>query len=174
MLQLDAGSSGLAVLLGRVLFGAVVALLGLNHFLNVDQMAGDAEAKGIPAGRLSVVFSGGMLVFGGLGIALGVYPAVAAGAVALFLLVSTPTIHDFRAVPEDQQQSGMTDFLKNVTISGPRSRSSPWRGARGPTRWASGCRATVGPRGRPPAVFRAVPQRRGPGRLIGRQAPVGV
>jgi len=118
VLQLDAGSTGLAFLLARVLFGAVLAFMGLNHFLNVDQMAGYAEAKGIPAGRLSVVFSGGTLVFGGLGIALGVFPALAAGAVALFLLVSTPTMHDFWAVPEDQQQSEMTNFLKNVTMFG--------------------------------------------------------
>jgi len=118
VLQLDAGSAGLAFLLARVLFGAVLAFMGLNHFLNVDQMAGYAEAKGIPAGRLSVVLSGGTLIFGGLGIALGVFPAIAAGAVALFLLVSTPTMHDFWAVPEDQQQSEMTDFLKNVTMLG--------------------------------------------------------
>ena len=118
VLQLDAGSAGLAFLVARVLFGAVLAFMGLNHFMNVDQMAGYAEAKGIPAGRLSVVFSGGMLVFGGLGIAAGVYPALAAGAIALFLIVSTPTMHDFWAVPEDQQQSEMTDFLKNVALLG--------------------------------------------------------
>ena len=118
VLQLDAGSAGLAFLVARVLFGVVLAFMGLNHFMNVDQMAGYAEAKGIPAGRLSVVFSGGMLVFGGLGIAAGVYPALAAGAIALFLIVSTPTMHDFWAVPEDQQQSEMTNFLKNVTMLG--------------------------------------------------------
>jgi uncharacterized membrane protein YphA (DoxX/SURF4 family) len=118
VLQIEAGPDGIAFLLGRVLFGAVLAFMGLNHFMNVDSMAGYAESKGIPAARLSVVFSGGMLVFGGLGIALGAFPALAAGAIAVFLLVSTPTMHDFWAVPEEQQQSEMTNFLKNVALLG--------------------------------------------------------
>ena len=92
--------------------------MGLNHFSNVDAMAGYAESKGLPAGRASVLLSGGTLLFGGLGIALGVYPALAAGAIAVFLAVSTPTMHDFWAVPEEQQQSEMTNFLKNVTMLG--------------------------------------------------------
>jgi uncharacterized membrane protein YphA (DoxX/SURF4 family) len=65
-----------------------------------------------------VLLSGGTLVFGGVGIAAGVFPTVAAGAVALFLAVSTPTMHDFWAVPAERQQSEMTNFLKNVTMLG--------------------------------------------------------
>ncbi|WP_336023222.1 DoxX family protein [Halobellus salinisoli] len=118
VLQLDTGSAGIAFLLGRVLFGVVLAFMGLNHFMNTEGMAGYAESKGIPAGRASVLFSGGMLLFGGLGIALGVYPALAAGAIALFFVVSTPTMHDFWAAPEEQQQSEMTNFLKNVALLG--------------------------------------------------------
>ncbi|KAB1196369.1 MULTISPECIES: DoxX family protein [Haloferax] len=117
-LQFAAPGTDVAFLVARALFGAVVAFMGLNHFLNVDQMTGYAEMKGLPAPRFGVVFSGGMLVFGGLGIAAGVFPTVAAGAVALFLLVSTPLFHNFWAVPEDQQQSEMTDFLKNTVMLG--------------------------------------------------------
>ncbi|WP_410764775.1 DoxX family protein [Haloferax sp. DFSO60] len=117
-LQFSAPGADVAFLLARVLFGAVIAFMGLNHFMNVDQMTGYAEMKGLPAPRLGVVFSGGMLVFGGLGIAIGAFPTLAAGAVALFMLVSTPLFHDFWAVPEDQQQSEMTNFLKNVVILG--------------------------------------------------------
>ncbi|KTG07602.1 DoxX family protein [Haloferax profundi] len=117
-LQFAGAGTDVAFLAARVLFGAVIAFMGLNHFMNVDQMSGYAEMKGLPAPRFGVVFSGGMLVFGGLGIAAGVFPALAAGAVALFLLVSTPLFHNFWAVPEDQQQSEMTDFLKNVVMLG--------------------------------------------------------
>lgn len=118
VLQLDAGADGLAFLLGRVLFGVVLAFTGLNHFSDVDGMAGYAEAKGLPAPRLSVLLSGGTLIFGGLGIAFGAFPALAAGAIAAFLVVSTPTMHDFWAVPEEQRQSEMTSFLKNATMLG--------------------------------------------------------
>ncbi len=45
-------------LLGRVLFGGILAFMGLNHFLNGDQMIPYAEMKGLPAPALSVYFSG--------------------------------------------------------------------------------------------------------------------
>ena len=112
----DGSLSGELFLLARLAFGGVLAFMGLNHFLDVDAMAGYAEAKGAPAPRLSVLLSGGLLVFGGLGLAAGVVPAVAAGALALFLLVTTPMMHDFWNAPEEQAQDEMTAFLKNVGL----------------------------------------------------------
>ncbi|QZP39325.1 DoxX family protein [Halobaculum magnesiiphilum] len=114
----DAGIGAVVFLVARLLFGGLLAFQGLNHFMNVDEMAGYAQSKGVPAARMSVLFAGGMLFFGGLGIALGVFPAVAAGAVALFLLISTPMMHNFWAVPEDQQQAEMTNFIKNIELLG--------------------------------------------------------
>lgn len=106
----------LVFLFARVAFGLVVAFMGLNHFLNTEAMAGYAGAKGLPAPKLAVMVSGGMLLFGGLGIAAGVFPALAAGALVVFFLVATPTMHDFWAVPEGDQQTEMTQFLKNVVM----------------------------------------------------------
>lgn len=103
-------------LVARVLFGGMIAVTGLNHFLDLENTAGYAEMKGVPAPSLSVIVTGVLLVFGGLGVALGLFPALAAGAIALFLLVATPMMHDFWAVPEDQQQAEMTSFLKNVGL----------------------------------------------------------
>ncbi len=120
-LQTDVFDAPLAAelfVLGRLLFGGVFAFTGLNHFLDTEAMSGYAEAKGVPAAGLAVPFTGGMLLFGGLGIVLGVVPTLAAGAIAAFLLVATPLMHDFWAVPEDQQQSEMTHFLKNVSLLG--------------------------------------------------------
>ncbi|WP_459191690.1 DoxX family protein [Halosimplex sp. J119] len=105
-------------LLARVLFGGVLAFTGLNHFTDVEGMAGYAGAKGLPAPTLSVVASGVLLVFSGLGIVLGVVPVVAAGAAAVFLLASALIFHDFWAVPEEQAQTEMTQFLKNVALAG--------------------------------------------------------
>ena len=114
----DTAGAGVAFLLGRVLFGAILAFTGLNHFLNGAEMVPYAEFKGIPLPGLAVPFSGGMLLFGGLAIVLGVYPVLGAGALALFLLVATPTMHDFWAVAEEDQQDEMTSFLKNVGLLG--------------------------------------------------------
>ena len=117
-MALDAGLAAVFLLVGRVLFGGLLAFQGLNHFLDLEGMSGYAEMKGIPAPRFGVIASGVMLVFGGLGILAGVYPALAAGAIAVFLVVTTPTMHDFWAVPEEQAQDEMVNFLKNVELLG--------------------------------------------------------
>jgi putative oxidoreductase len=114
----DSAGAGVAFLLARVLFGGVMAFTGLNHFLDAEGMIGYAQAKGIPAASLGVPFSGGMLIAGGLGIILGVYPTIAAGAIAVFLVGATPTMHDFWNAPEDQRQGEFNNFLKNVALLG--------------------------------------------------------
>jgi uncharacterized membrane protein YphA (DoxX/SURF4 family) len=117
-MALDAGLGGVLLLVGRVLFGGLLAFQGLNHFMNAEGMTGYAQMKGIPAPGFGVIASGVMLVLGGLAIVAGVFPAVAAGALAVFLLVSAVTMHDFWAVPDDQQQDEMVQFLKNVELAG--------------------------------------------------------
>jgi len=110
--------SGELFLLGRLLFGGVLAFNGLNHFLDAESMTGYAGAKGVPAPGLMVPFTGGILLFGGLGVAAGILPTLAAGALVVFLAVTTPLMHDFWAVPDDQKQGEMINFLKNVAMGG--------------------------------------------------------
>ena len=110
---------GIAFLIGRVLFGAVLGFMGINHFAQLDGMSAYAEAKGVPFPRLGVIVSGLLLVLGGVAIVLGVYPLLGAGAIAVFLLISTPMMHDFWTVDDpDQQQAEMTNFLKNAALFG--------------------------------------------------------
>lgn len=111
-------AESLVLLAARVLFGGVLAFMGLNHFKQTEQMAEYAQQKGVPAAKFSVLASGAVLVLGGLSIVTGVLPVVGALAVAGFLVVSAFLMHDFWAVPEDQQQSEMTNFLKNVALAG--------------------------------------------------------
>jgi len=114
----DAAGAGIVFLLARLLFGGVVAFTGVNNFTSADQMVAYADAKGIPAASLLVPFSGGQLLFGGLAIVLGVYPVLGAGAIAVFLPIAAVTMHDFWTVPEEEQQTEMTQFLKNVIMTG--------------------------------------------------------
>jgi putative oxidoreductase len=118
LMVVESGVGEVAFLLARLLFGGVLAFTGLNHFGSVDETAGYAEHKGLPAPRFSVVASGVLLLAGGAGIVAGVVPVVAAGALATFLLVSAVTMQDFWAVPDEQAQNGMTQFLKNVALAG--------------------------------------------------------
>ncbi|SEN85434.1 Uncharacterized membrane protein YphA, DoxX/SURF4 family [Halorientalis persicus] len=114
----DTGGAGVAFLLGRVLFGAILAFTGLNQLLNLDAMVPYADAKGVPAAGLLVPITAGMLLSGGLAVALGVYPVLGAGAIALFLLVTTPVMHDFWAASGEEKQSEMNSFLKNTAMLG--------------------------------------------------------
>ena len=112
------GAEAAVLLVARVLFGGVLAFMGLNHFMQTGQMTGYAQAKGLPAPKLGVLASGALLVVAGLAIVVGVFPLLAAAVLAAFLLVSAVVFHDFWAVPEDQQQDEMTSFLKNVAMAG--------------------------------------------------------
>ncbi len=118
-LQFDAPLAGEIFLLGRLLFGATLAFTGLNHFTDTESMAGYAEFKGLPAPEFSVIASGVLLVAGGLGIAVGAFPVLAGGALAVFLLVSAVTIHDFWSLDDpEERESELTSFLKNVYGAG--------------------------------------------------------
>jgi putative oxidoreductase len=114
----ESAGAGELFLLGRILFGGVLAFMGLNHFQNAGQMTPYAEAKGLPAPAASVYGSGGLLLVSGVLVILGAYPVIAAGALATFLVASAVMMHNFWAVPDDQVQDEMTQFLKNVALAG--------------------------------------------------------
>ena len=117
-MAIDTGLGAILILVGRLLFGGFLAFQGLNHFMNTDEMAGYAGSKGVPAARFGVIASGILLLLGGLGIILGVYPIIAAGMLAVFFVLVTPVMHDFWAAPEEEQQNEMVDFIKNVELLG--------------------------------------------------------
>lgn len=112
----DASLYGIILLLARILFGGLLAFMGAKHFTNVSAMAEYVNAQGLAAARLSVLLSGSLLVLGGLGIVLGVYPVIAAGLVAMFFLIVTPVMHDFWTASDAQRQRELTHFLKNVEL----------------------------------------------------------
>jgi len=114
----EAAGAAEVFLVARVLFGGVLAFMGLNHFLDTESMAEYAAFKGLPAPTASVLLSGGTLVFGGLSIVLGVLPWLGAGALAFFLLVSGVTMHDFWTMEGEDAQNELTHFLKNVVTAG--------------------------------------------------------
>ncbi len=105
-------------LLARVLFGGVLAFTGLNHFTDTDTMAGYAEYKGLPAPRASVLLSGVLLIFGGLSLIMGIFPTIGASMLAVFLIASAVVMHDFWAVEDEDAQTEMTQFLKNIYGAG--------------------------------------------------------
>jgi len=60
-------------LLGRILLGGYFIKNGYNHLKNLNMLTGYAQSKGVPMPKIAVFVTGLMLLFGGLGILLGVY-----------------------------------------------------------------------------------------------------
>ncbi|WP_137283481.1 DoxX family protein [Halorussus salinisoli] len=105
--------------LARVLFGGVLAFMAVDNFRNLEETIEYAESQGAPIAETSVPFISGSLLFGGLGIAAWKLPRLAAGAVATFFVGTTPIMHDFWTIDDEQEkQQQMIHFLKNVALLG--------------------------------------------------------
>ena len=108
-----------ALLLGRILFGGLFVLNGVNHFRNRAAMTGYTAYKGIPAPAAATVVSGAWLLVSGMSIVLGVCPRLGAVMVALFLLGVTPVMHNFWTVTDQTQRLGeFINFTKNMALLG--------------------------------------------------------
>lgn len=106
-------------LIGRILLGGYFLYNAMNHLANVGMMAQFASAKGVPMPALAVLGSGVLLFIGGVSILLGVFTKIGIAAVVLFLVVVTPAMHNFWAIPDPQlQMFDMINFMKNMALLG--------------------------------------------------------
>lgn len=114
----DERSCGKGFLLARLLFGGVLAFSAIDNLRDLDNMIEYAESKNAPQPERTVPFISGTLLFGSVGIALWRLPRLAAVSVLAFLVSITPVMHDFWSVDEDQKETQMIHFLKNVGLIG--------------------------------------------------------
>ena len=105
-------------LLGRSLYGGVLAYMALDGFKNNDKRVAIAEEKGVPMPDVLVPFVTGMLFVANLGIVLWRLPRAAAGALVVFFLGTTPAIHDFWTMEGKERQGNKINFLKNLALLG--------------------------------------------------------
>jgi uncharacterized membrane protein YphA (DoxX/SURF4 family) len=109
----------LLFLLGRVLFGGFFILNALNHFTKTGMIAQYAGSKKVPSPKYAVWLSGLFILFGGLGILLGVQVQYAVSLLVIFLAVVSLTMHNFWAIQDPmQKQMEMIQFLKNMALLG--------------------------------------------------------
>ncbi|QWC19124.1 DoxX family membrane protein [Halorubrum sp. 2020YC2] len=105
-------------LLGRSLYGGVLAYMAVDGFKNNDKRVAVAEEKGVPMPDALVPFVTGMLLVANLGIVLWRLPRAAAGALVVFFLGTTPAIHDFWTMEGKERQGNKINFLKNLALLG--------------------------------------------------------
>ncbi|ERH00803.1 MAG: putative membrane protein [Halonotius sp. J07HN6] len=104
--------------LGRVLFGCGVALQASEDFRDMEDTIEYAESAGVPVPEVLAPFAAGMMLVGGLGTALWRFPRLSTGAVATFLAVVTPTMHDFWNADPDDRSGERLAFFGNLAMFG--------------------------------------------------------
>lgn len=105
-------------LLGRALYGGVLAYMAVDGFRNNEKRVAVAEEKGVPVPDVLVPFVTGMLLVANLGIVLWKLPRMAAGAVVVFFLGTTPAIHNFWTMNGEERHGNKINFLKNLALLG--------------------------------------------------------
>ena len=105
--------------LGRLLFGGYFIYGGFNHFKMLDMMSGYAKSKGVPVPKLSVAFSGLLLLIGGFSVLVNVLPSVGLVALVLFLIPVTLSMHAFWKIQDPAaKMHEMVNFTKNIALLG--------------------------------------------------------
>ena len=117
MADTDTGH-GTGLRLGRLVFGLGMALQASEDFRDMDDTVEYAESAGVPLPDLLAPMASGMMLAGGLGVALWRLPRVATGAVASFLAVVTLTMHDFWNADPDDRDGERLAFFGNLAMFG--------------------------------------------------------
>ena len=105
-------------LVGRILFGIFFVILGVNHFKKFGPMTQYAASKNVPSPRLATIITGILLVFGGLGVVLGIYVTLSLWLLVIFLVPTAFIMHNFWATPEEEKMTQMINFLRNIALAG--------------------------------------------------------
>lgn len=106
----------IALIIGRIIYGGFFIMMGMNHFMKFRFLTQYAKNKRVPAAPFAVIVGGVLLLFGGVGILLGVSVRLAASGLVLFLFPTALIMHNFWAVPEDQKMNEMQHFMKDTAL----------------------------------------------------------
>lgn len=114
----DEQSSSRVFLLARLVFGGVLAFTAIDNLRDLDHNIEYAKHNDAPRPEVTVPFASGTLLFGSIGIILWRVPRLAALSLLAFLTPTTPIMHDFWAVDEEQKGMEKIQFIKNLGLIG--------------------------------------------------------
>lgn len=107
------------ILIGRILFAALMLASAWSHFSQAKAMTGYAQAKGVPMPGPAVYGGGVLLALGGLSVLLGIWPDLGALLLVVFLLPTAVLMHGFwRESDAQARQMEMIQFLKDTGLAG--------------------------------------------------------
>ncbi len=107
------------LLIGRIIFGGFFLMMSMNHFKKTEMLTNYAQSKNVPMPKAAVLFSGLLLLAGGLGIVLGIYVEWAVLALVVFLITISFKMHDFwNDTDPNMKMNNMQNFMKNMALMG--------------------------------------------------------
>jgi putative oxidoreductase len=107
-------------LIGRILFALIFLGSGtIGHIGQRKSMAQYASSQGVPAAEALVVWSGVLILVGGLMVALGVWGDLGALLLLVFVVPAALLIHAFWKVEDPMQRANQqAHFMKNLALAG--------------------------------------------------------
>lgn len=105
-------------LVGRLIAGGYYVMSGANHFLKWDMLTQYAKSKNVPLAKWAVLFSGLLLLLGGVSVLTGIYPQIGVACIAAFFLGVSFKMHNFWAVDKEEQMAQKINFMKNMALLG--------------------------------------------------------
>jgi putative oxidoreductase len=110
--------TAILLIVGRFLLGAYFFRSGLQNIGKVDLHTGILEKKGVPMPRVAMWIAVAAAILGGASVALGLFPALGALALALFTLGATVLYHNFWAMQGEERASHLNSFVSNFALIG--------------------------------------------------------
>ena len=104
--------------LGRIFLGLIFVISGIFKIPGWDGVLGFMAAKGVPFAPLFLTATIALEIGGGLALIAGYRARLAAAALAAFAVITAVIFHNFWAFTGFEQQVEMTNFLKNISITG--------------------------------------------------------
>ena len=106
--------SKLLVVSGRALFSILFLMTSVLHLTKFEFLVSQMAVRGVPAPKFLLVFATRLQVLVGLSILLGYRAKIGALLLTLFIIPSTPIMHDFWAL---QGQKAFFNFFCSSATS---------------------------------------------------------
>ncbi|WP_410767472.1 DoxX family protein [Haloferax sp. DFSO60] len=105
-------------LLARLLYSGILIYMSVDGFRHNEIRVEIAREKGVPIPEFLVPFTTGMLLVANVFLLLWRFPKLAAGAVIVFFVGTTPAIHNFWELEGEERHGNKINFCKNVALIG--------------------------------------------------------
>ena len=103
--------------IGHIVLGLYFVRSGFMHFKNLKMLEGYTKSKNVLYPKYAVIGTGILLLIGGIGITLWVYPKLALFCIAVFLIFTTYMMHQFWKVTDPMARMGeQVNFYKNIAL----------------------------------------------------------